>query len=605
MKHRLFLFPLLILVCLACLAGCRKEDPSSQVTSQTVAPADFSSTPADLSSAPATDTFSPPESSAAPEPPIPPDYFVQQDDAFSCDAVVIPAAYNAGIAYDIYPYISGRTLFFFLPCTQDLSCVVYEMTDQAGHLLGGRAVDFVSDPDSTTNRLVRMGTTTYTVRALQSDCPTLYLQLDERYGTLADVQNDSNKETRAYGSMLLATRPDIAAAMGWQPFYESSENDDSLPGSMFIKGRGNWTWTTEKKGYNLKLEKKADLLGLGNAKKWALIANVPDFTMLRNPLASYLAKKAGLPYTPCGEQVDLFINGRYYGAFLLSERVEIDSERVDIHELEKDIEALSSDKAYGRQVTERLRSEGLYGLRLKYWSDVPDPEDITGGYLIEMEMAERYDPEPSGFVTARGFYYVIQSPEYVSRAQCLYIASLVQEAENAIYSQDGRNPTTGKYYTEYLDLDSAVKKFLLEELAKNHDAAKTSQFFYKPADSQSQKLFTGPAWDYDIAFGISSETTNPLGWYALNKTYYRALGAHDDFMRRAAELYDECFYGAVNDFVANEMDAWAEKVSASVTMNDLRWKSLEGRSYSFYLDRLKSFLTRRNQWLRQALSPYW
>ena len=98
-----------------------------------------------------------------------------------------------------------------------------------------------------------------------------------------------------------------------------------------INGRGNATWEkSEKKPYSLKLENEADLLGMGMAEKWILLANAQDPSHIRNKLAADLASSFGLMYTAETEWVDLYLNGCYVGLYLLSERNEVHPQRVDL-----------------------------------------------------------------------------------------------------------------------------------------------------------------------------------------------------------------------------------------------------------------------------------
>ena len=69
---------------------------------------------------------------------------------------------------------------------------------------------------------------------------------------------------------------------------------------------------------------------MGAAKKWILLANAFDASNINNKMAYDFAAKAGCAYTPECRWVDLYLNGAYTGLYLLSERNEVDSQRVDI-----------------------------------------------------------------------------------------------------------------------------------------------------------------------------------------------------------------------------------------------------------------------------------
>ena len=100
-----------------------------------------------------------------------------------------------------------------------------------------------------------------------------------------------------------------------------------------LKGRGNSTWQwNEKKPYSLRLNEEKDLLGMGAASRWVLLADAFDLSGLKNKLSYDLARNAGMPYAPDCQWVELYLNGEYAGLYLLSERNEIHPNRVDLPE---------------------------------------------------------------------------------------------------------------------------------------------------------------------------------------------------------------------------------------------------------------------------------
>ena len=528
---------------------------------------------------------------------IPQNYFQDLDAVIVGSSITIPAKYNKGIACDLHPSVIDGTLYFFLPSTADLSQVVYEVYLSSGKLRTGRVADFTSD--STDGKRITLNNRTYTAVAISSDSPAMFIEIDEQYASFEDVKNDKNKDTKAYGSLIITCREDVAEKYGFETYYNSKENDSDSPCSMYIKGRGNWTWNkTDKKGFSIKLEKKEDLLGMGKSKKWALVGNMTDATMLRNTVASYLGQAANFSYTPTSELIDLFVNGVYQGSYLLSEKVNIEDGRLEMTDLEDKIEELDPQENHGKQASERTS----FGCTIKYWTEVENPEDITGGYILELEMSDRYQNEPSGFVTKRGTCYVIKSPEYASYEQVTYIANFMQEFEDAIYQSSGYHSKTGKHYTDYIDLDSFVNKYWIDEISKNRDGAKTSHYLYKPSDAQSSRLYAGPIWDYDIAFGISSETVNPEGWFSrTEKALYRALFKHADFKKKANEVFLETFYPAIVNLLNEKIDTMADRIVSSVEMNDILW-NVTTKDYEKHVEDLKNYLERRITWIKNQIS---
>lgn len=393
-----------------------------------------------------------------------------------------------------------------------------------------------------------------------------------------------------------------------------------------IKGRGNATFQYNKKPYQIKLADKTDLLGMGEHKTWVLLANFHDNSLLRNTLTFQMARAAGLDYTPRSTFCDVYINHDYLGTYELCTKVQIGEERLDIADLEKATEevndmALDEYPKFGYTNAEAGRRKGR---------SIPnDPEDITGGYLVELEYANRYSGEASGYTTKKGQPIVIKSPEYASEAQTLYISQLLQSIENGLRSRDGVDASTGRHYSELIDMDSFVKKYLIEEIVKNYDANKSSQYFYKPADSVSTKLFAGPVWDYDSAYGnyegsrkrTSATVLKVCRDYGQSYYWYPAAYRQEDFRWRAQELYATVFKPILEATLSDEpgteelrtLDEWAAYLESSAAMNFTRWPVFNnkarpiqtGANYAENIEYIRTFLTERMAFLAEEwVIPY-
>ena len=353
-----------------------------------------------------------------------------------------------------------------------------------------------------------------------------------------------------------------------------------------IRGRGNSTWGLAKKPFQFKLSKKADLLGFGEAKTWNLIANGYDETRLRNRIAMELARELGMSYVPESRMVDLYINQVYYGNYYLSEKVEVDRERVDIRDMEETLSA-----AYGVSELGKLKSiENPEGTR-KWTGAACEEEDISGGYLFERELPTRYTGELAGFITDQGDCYVLQSPQYASKEQVDYIADLMQEFQDAVSTEVGIHPQTGKHYSDYIDVDSFVRKYLAEEISKNYDGGVTSSFFYKPQDTVSDKIFAGPVWDFDVAFGncnLDEIASNPVGITRLSDHVYGTevfarLYEKEDFYSDMVMLYEQKALPYLKSLLAGGIDRMVSESRQSAKMDSIRWENLENR-YQYYKD---------------------
>lgn len=364
----------------------------------------------------------------------------------------------------------------------------------------------------------------------------------------------------------------------------------------YIKGRGNSTWFNfPKKPYNIKLAESTDLLGMGESKRWCLIANWVDKTHLNNKIAFDLGQEVGIPFTANTRHVDLYINNEYKGLYLLTERNNVGKNQVDITNLEKLTEEANkvSDLSAFRQMGDTGYKKDSY----KYYDIPKNPADITGGYLLEFDLFGRYRDEPSGFVTARGQAVVIKSPEYATKEQVEYIRTFFQEMEDAIYSPDGCN-SKGKHYTDYVDEESLAKIYILQEFSLNVDAGISSLFFYKESDKiGGGKLHACSPWDLDIAFGVPEgkrdgvDLQNPKVWWA-NRGVIRlpsgdipnilnALYKHKGFVQTVTRIWHTEFMPAINKIVdsssnhstrfVNHIDVYREEILNSAVMNSIYW----------------------------------
>ncbi len=360
-------------------------------------------------------------------------------------------------------------------------------------------------------------------------------------------------------------------------------------GELEIKGRGNSTWEMEKKPYNFKIADKTNLFGMGKTKKWSLIANHTDKSLIRNVLAYEAAERAGMPYNPQFTPVDVYINNEYMGAYLLTTRIGIDKSNVDIEDLEGETEDANKNDL---DTYPRAGAYGTYAGLLegtKKWFDIPNnPEDITGGYIIEMELANRYADELSGFVTTRSQPFTLKTPECLTKAQVDYISDLYQKFEDAVYSGSDM-ATIGKY----CNIESLAQMYIINEWASNQDAGLTSTYFYKPA-GENETLYGGPVWDFDIGFGnndsgrFGNDYNDPTKWtVCYNRMYrntffgkwdideqptvYNVLTKNEGFIAEVEKEWNSDAKSAIAETIGWAKDTYVPSVEGSAVANAIRW----------------------------------
>ena len=374
-----------------------------------------------------------------------------------------------------------------------------------------------------------------------------------------------------------------------------------------IKGRGNSTWGCPKKPYQIKLGKKTDLLETGDpdeaAKTWVLLANYFDKSFISNTLTFDLADALGLAYSPNSRPIDLYYDGEYRGTYLLSEKTEINGGRVDIHDLEGDFEDANPEVDDFDDLP-TARGINAWGNEYQYVTGLTDPADLSGGYLLEIDYDNRALAEKSWFITSKGYYIASKSPEYLSDGAMAYISGFYQEFEDAVWN-GGVNPATGKSYTDYVDLDSLARCYLILELSQDGDAFCSSTFFYKPAGEE--KLYAGPVWDFDCTYGGNSNFdvtdivagATPIG---------RKLLEIPSFSQAVEEIYENELSPLVADVVLSvepgaqsgrlrSVPGYVAEVAGSQRMNNVLWSVGGPEVLTGAAEKLRDFIIRRNEYL--------
>lgn len=303
-----------------------------------------------------------------------------------------------------------------------------------------------------------------------------------------------------------------------------------------INGRGNSTWSRyEKKPYSIHFAFEIDLLGMGLAKEWILIANASDDSNIRNKLIYDFASDFGLNYSPNSEWVDLYLNGNYVGLYLLCERNEVYENRVDIS---------------GNNIS-----------------------------LVSLEMESRLENRNIVYVQTKSSQTLrIHYPVSVNADTLVSVRDSWQSVENAILSEDGIDSVTGKSWQELIDLESWARKYLIEELFGNIDAGYLSQYFYI---DETGKAFAGPVWDYDYAIGndVLWQLTNSNIQLAnkldvntgIHRDWFYGLYQKEEFQACLFSMYQTEFLPLLKTFLTDIVGEYSHYISKASVMNSIRW----------------------------------
>jgi spore coat protein CotH len=341
-----------------------------------------------------------------------------------------------------------------------------------------------------------------------------------------------------------------------------------------IKGRGNSTWSNfPKKPYKMKFESKADMLGMPAAKAWVLLANYDDKTLMRTRIAFEFARRIKSDFAPQSRFVEVVLNGDFVGNYLLTSQVEVGENRVNIKELT---------------------------------SANTSTTDITGGYLLELD--QRMD-EPVWFKTKKKLPFTVKEPEEITAKQLAYIKDYMQKTETALFAANAADPKEG--YAKYINSDSFINWFFVNEYVKNQDSRDFSSIYYYK--DRGGKLGMGPVWDFDLSLGNVdySVSKQPLDWYVRDATWMLPL-IRDKAFRTKVKARWEAVRPSVKAMLT-DIDATKKRLELSQQQNFKRWPILNKYvwqnavvlgSYDKEVAYAKDFLTKRIAWIDARLALY-
>lgn len=328
-------------------------------------------------------------------------------------------------------------------------------------------------------------------------------------------------------------------------------------GSMKIKGRGNSTWVLPKKPYKMKFDSKVGLLGEKPDKEWVLLANYNDKSSLRTDAAFFLGGQSALAWTPKANFVELFVNDVYQGNYQLGEGVNVSSSRVNV---------------------------------------------TDDGYLLEVDQLIRMEPGDVYFKTDRILLNIKEPEVALNDAKFNYIKNYVTEAERALYGTDFKDAEKG--YKKYLDVNSFVDWYLINEIAKNNDAVFFSSCYMNLMPGGKIKM--GPIWDFDIAFGNVNYNQNqvPEGFYVKNSVWISRLFEDPGFVNAVKARFE--FFKANKTALLENINNKSVMLKWSAREDDNKWKTFYTStnpnyavmgSYNNEVQYLKDWINKRFNWL--------
>lgn len=392
------------------------------------------------------------------------------------------------------------------------------------------------------------GGRTETVCLRQSSLPSLRLTLN---GTTLD-QIHQDKDVKYPGNDLVLT-----------------DGDDVLTGTVEIKGRGNSTWREyAKKPYQIKFSKKTSVLGMPAAKKWILLANASDDSMIRTRLVYDAAEQMDFPFVTEYQYVDLWIDGQYLGVYLLGEKAEIGKGRLNLQ----------------------------------------DP----AGAMFELDNGFATDEDHYFFEGRLNSYFALkeiveEDDGHIQQAMTNFQTAMTR-LTTALTSQGWENLSLSQL-NEMIDVDSLARYYLMNEYVLNGESFFTSFFWYQ--DGASDVLHVGPLWDFDTCMGNKNEKVTDYNASSTSVLMKKMLNI-PAFYQRVQELYAR--YKPVLTGMAGQVDGLRDEIGVSADLNYLRWSTLGAANpkpggtpfaptYDEAISRVRTWLTGRANAFTPTVRP--
>jgi len=332
--------------------------------------------------------------------------------------------------------------------------------------------------------------------------------------------------------------------------YTADGKLDYLDDYAAIRGRGYSSWGIDKKSYTLSLDKSTGLLDMGNSEKWTLTSNGFDPTHLRNQIAySFAEKIAPHPgWVPDCAFTELYLNGDYAGLYLLCQKPDAGPDHMN------------------------LAPEDFY------FETFPTGRELEGPAIFEFCVAAAAE---------------IKFPKECAEDQLALMQARVEELHEVLISEE-ETP-----WQDYIDLDSWVRKYLVEEVFMNLDGGRSSTYFYY--DASVEKFYTGHCWDYDRTLaGLGGNMWNaPCSMlvkrdWKKGTSWFGALYRKEAFLDTVKEYYGQEFRPLLLDYADETIDVFAEQIRGAVRSEYLRSPELhEHQEWESAVEGIRTFLEKR------------
>jgi hypothetical protein len=370
---------------------------------------------------------------------------------------------------------------------------------------------------------------------------TIVLSMQDSDGNPMEISSDVimvNSVGVSDLPIVMITTPNNVEITSKTDWYKNSniriideDGNECMNASTSVRGRGNSTWSYPKKPYAIKLDSKAEVLGMPKHKRWVLLANWMDRTLLRNDVSFEIARRI-MDWAPRGKFVELYLNGKHQGNYYLCEHIKVDKNRVNVDELDED-------------------------------TNFSDESEVSGGYILEYDTYGPNDEINYFYTSLKNFPVTIKEPDEEvitswTHPGFSYINGYINNVEKALVEHQ-----SWETISNLIDINSYIDWWLIHEVAYNREPQHPkSSYMYK---KRNGKLYAGPVWDFD------------WGTYRLGCTdialktslYYYELLRYDEFKLAVKARWAETksVYESIDDYIVKQ----AKLIEKSNEINIGKW----------------------------------
>ncbi|MBQ6128770.1 MAG: CotH kinase family protein [Lachnospiraceae bacterium] len=473
--------------------------------------------------------------------------------------ILAPKGENHNLLSDVSGYSLGDGfIHLYLPDNIPEESVIVYIRDIDGNYLARRQYDFTQK--------VMIGP--WEVLLERHNLPILYFDCDDP-GVYADMNSRKTKDVICPGSMHISSGDgDLWGDMRLSKYWSViSAGTGTTAATLQGRGVSSWSFCDTKKSYSLRLDRPRDLLGMGSNRNWNLVGNAFDVSLLKSMTFNRISRDIGIAYQPNMQYVNLYVDGKYQGVYMLTTKVTVDENRVALGK---------GDYFYQKFSTNR---EQPFSYTSDTWYD--DGQDFPEAELLY--------------------------PENASAEELQNAANVFQNFIDTL-----EDPSSGNL-ADVCDIRSLAKYYWIQEASMNFDGWERCVYMYytKP----DGRMHFGPVWDMDLTLGATDQKLGiafdtPEGWRIRNGGWYTKLFENEDFVRAVNDEYynnnvRERLLGGVNEF-----ERQRSLLGADGYMNYLfygssnKWEIVPkyGESYNEYCDNVIDFYRKRVEWIDSQMT---